>query len=162
MLPILPGPLERVFNGIGKVLEGADRDALLGRVLGAAVRLSHFRDHNLVDLLRFERELLTSCWLWSRFFSRDFELRSWPKQKPLFSWNNHFNANRRFKTKNLSVTKDDQRKMRDSDKTGSNQKRICNIPVCLVKCWKNYNSLPPSTWVFPLVPSVPDSRRGLL
>ena len=35
----IPGPLQGVLDLVGEVLEGADRDGLLGRILGRAIRL---------------------------------------------------------------------------------------------------------------------------
>ena len=39
--------LQRVLDLVGEVLERADGDALLGRVLRRAVRLGHVGDHHL-------------------------------------------------------------------------------------------------------------------
>ena len=40
--------LQRVLDLVGEVLERADGDALLGRVLRRAVRLGHVGDHHLL------------------------------------------------------------------------------------------------------------------
>ena len=39
-----------MLDGVGEVLEGADRDGLLRRVLGAAVRFRYFRYHDLINI----------------------------------------------------------------------------------------------------------------
>ena len=41
--------LQRVLDLVGEVLERADGDALLGRVLRRAVRLGHVGDHHLSE-----------------------------------------------------------------------------------------------------------------
>ena len=45
--------LQRVLDLVGEVLERADGDALLGRVLRRAVRLGHVGDHHLPEEERY-------------------------------------------------------------------------------------------------------------
>ena len=52
---MLTNYLQRVLDLVGEVLERADGDALLGRVLRGAVRLGHVGDHHLSEKeTRFE------------------------------------------------------------------------------------------------------------
>ena len=46
-LECVPSPLQRVLNGVGEVLEGADGNLLLRRVLGGAIALCQVRNYNL-------------------------------------------------------------------------------------------------------------------
>lgn len=41
------GPLQRVFDGVGKVFEGANGDGFLGRILRRTVRFGEVRNNNL-------------------------------------------------------------------------------------------------------------------